>query len=92
MGRVAAVLYAPLMKGRVLSWDPRLKGRSVLDLNKILSSFFDELDPMSEPACLSIISLCICTNPKPYPQLLKASRCCLEQTVATTLPILIPSP
>lgn len=48
------MLYAPLMKGKVVSWDSRLRGRSVLELNKILSSFFDELDPMSEhskPAC-----------------------------------------
>ncbi len=49
MGRVAAVLYAPMMNGKVVSWDHRLKGRSVLDLNKIISSFFDELDPMSKP-------------------------------------------
>ena len=48
MGRVAAVLYAPMMNGKVVSWDHRLKGRSVLDLNKIISSFFDELDPMSK--------------------------------------------
>lgn len=69
MGRVAAVLYAPTTKGKVLSWDQRLKGRSVRDLNKILSSFFDELDPMSEPARLS----CICACTKPYPQVLNAS-------------------
>jgi len=49
MGRVAAVLYAPMMKGKVASWDPRLRGRSALELNKILSTFFDELDPMSKP-------------------------------------------
>ncbi len=49
MGRVAAVLYAPMMKGKVVSWHNRLKGRSILDLNKILSSFYDELDPLSEP-------------------------------------------
>lgn len=49
MGRVAAVLYAPTMNGQVVSWDPRLKGRIVLDLNRILSTFFDELDPMSKP-------------------------------------------
>ncbi|CAL5228520.1 g11672 [Coccomyxa viridis] len=47
MGRVAAVLYAPMMKGKVVSWHQRLKGRSVLDLNKVLSSFYDELDPLN---------------------------------------------
>ena len=47
MGRVAAVIYAPFRDGRMVSGDARLQGRTLLDLHRVLSSFFDGLDPMS---------------------------------------------
>ena len=47
MGRVAAVIYAPFRDGVMVSGDARLQGRTLLDLNKVLSSYFDALDPMS---------------------------------------------
>ena len=47
MGRVSAVIYAPFRDGVMVSGDARLRGCTLLDLNKVLSSFFDGLVPMS---------------------------------------------
>ena len=63
MGRVAAVIHAPFRDGVMVSGDARLRGRTLLDLNKVLSSFFDGLDPMSALPALFTISLSIATMP-----------------------------
>ena len=63
MGKIAAVLYVPMMKGKVVSWHQRLKGRSVMDLNKVLSSFYDELDPLSETQPPQALAQCHCSLP-----------------------------
>lgn len=46
-GRLAAVVYVPLMGKRVVSWNERVDGSSMHDIFKVLSQFYDDLDPMS---------------------------------------------
>ncbi|CAL8466140.1 g5676 [Coccomyxa elongata] len=46
-GRLAAVVYVPLMGKRVVSWNERVDGSSMRDIFKVLSQFYDDLDPMS---------------------------------------------
>lgn len=38
----------PLMGKRVVSWNDRVDGRSMRDVFKVVSQFYDDLDPMSE--------------------------------------------
>jgi hypothetical protein len=56
MGRLAAVVYVPLLAGAAQSWEPRLHGRRVRSLLQTLSRFYDSLDPMSALLPLSYIA------------------------------------
>jgi hypothetical protein len=47
---MVAAVYLPLLDGVVSSWDERLQGRSLLDILRILSQFYDDLDPASAPS------------------------------------------
>lgn len=48
-GRLVAVVYLPLREGgTVISWDERIDGVSVLNAIRVLSRFYDGLDPVSE--------------------------------------------
>lgn len=43
------MVYLPLSeKGSVVSWDQRVDGVSILDIMRVLSRFYDGLDPTSE--------------------------------------------
>ncbi|BDA51007.1 probable LARGE xylosyl- and glucuronyltransferase 2 [Coccomyxa sp. Obi] len=46
-GRLAAVVYVPLMGKSVVSWNDMVDGSSMRDIFKVVSRFYDELDPMS---------------------------------------------
>lgn len=46
-GRVAAVMYVPLMGISIVSWDDRVNGQSLRHIFKIISRFYDDLDPLS---------------------------------------------